>query len=108
MQPGQPTIQQSIQDALGKIVKEPIRVIGSGRTDAGVHAVGQVASCQIPLWNATADDLKRAVNSRLPDTIVIRDVTEKAEGFHAIANAVSKRYRYQMQIGGDRDVFEFR
>lgn len=108
VQPGQPTIQQVIQRALSKVCKESVRVVGSGRTDAGVHALGQVASCTLPNWRASPTDLMRAVNCHLPPTVVVRDVAEVANGFHAIADAVGKRYRYQLQIGGNRDAFEYR
>ena len=66
IQPNGPTIQEELQKALAAITKRPITVIGSGRTDAGVHALAQVASCQIDEWKATGDALAKALNTPLP------------------------------------------
>ncbi|MGI9471890.1 MAG: tRNA pseudouridine(38-40) synthase TruA [Rubripirellula sp.] len=106
VQPGQPTIQGSLQDAFLKLTGERVQVIGSGRTDAGVHAIAQVASCQAS-WRDPAERLVRALNSQLPDTIAVTDARDAASGFHAIRDASRKRYRYQLQIGGVRDPFEY-
>ncbi len=108
VQPGQRTIQAAIERALLKITKQPVRVIGSGRTDSGVHAIAQVASCSVPHWRDPAISLARAINTRLPSTIVIQDCVDAPDDFHAIRDAVSKRYRYQLQLGGIRDVFACR
>jgi tRNA pseudouridine38-40 synthase len=108
IQPGQKTIQQALQNAIASVCKEQAQVIGSGRTDAGVHALAQVASCTLQNWRASARDLSRAMNTQLPDTIVVRDAVDAADGFHAIRDAISKRYRFQFQIGGTRDAFEYR
>lgn len=108
VQPGQKTIQAAIQRALLKITKEPVQVVGSGRTDSGVHALAQVASCTVPHWRDSAMALARAINTRLPSTIVVRDCVDAPDGFHAIRDAESKQYRYQLQVGGTRDVFECR
>jgi tRNA pseudouridine38-40 synthase len=108
VQPGRPTIQGLLEDAIEQLVGQPIRVVGSGRTDAGVHALGQVASCQLSRWNASAGELAKAINTKIPDTIVVTDSVEAPDGFHAIRDAVAKRYRYQIQIGGRRDAFDYR
>lgn len=104
VQPGQPTIQTALEEALQKITGESIRAVASGRTDAGVHAIGQVVSLstdsQIP-----AGELQRALNGNTPLDIVVLDVAEAPDGFHAIRDAVSKRYRYVIQDGPLRDVF---
>ncbi len=84
------------------------RVLGSGRTDAGVHAWGQVARCVLPNWRADATAVMRGINSRLPDDITVVDVRETVPSFHPIADAIGKRYRYQIQIGGHRDPFAVR
>ncbi len=107
VQPGKPTIQGMLQRAFRGITGSDIQVIGSGRTDSGVHAIAQVASCTLP-WRAEADRLACALNANLPDTIVVRQAVDAADGFHAIRDAVGKRYRYQLQIGGLRDPFEYR
>lgn len=87
------SIQETIQKALKKITGREANVIASGRTDAGVHAVAQIAnfrtSSKIPLKN-----LRMALNGVLPDDIVITDVEEAKLKFHAQKNAASKLYRY--------------
>jgi tRNA pseudouridine38-40 synthase len=108
VQPQQETVQQAIQRALLAVTGETVQVVGSGRTDSGVHALGQVASCRIGRWRASAADLIRALNANLPDSIVIRDCVDMPDDFHAIRDAVGKRYRYQIRLGGPRDVFEYR
>ncbi len=108
IQPQRKTIQETLQQALFKISQEPVKVVGSGRTDAGVHALAQVASCTLQRWRASATDLGRAINTQLPDTIVVREAVDAPDGFHAIRDAIGKRYRYQLQVGGARDVFEYR
>lgn len=107
VQPNQPTIQGYLQDALERLTGDQIQVIGSGRTDAGVHARGQVASCSL-VWRDSPDHLLRALNTQLPDSIVVCAAEEACEGFHAIRHAIGKRYRYQLKIGGVRDVFDYR
>ena len=108
VQPHQPTIQATVQSALATITGETVQVIGSGRTDSGVHAFAQVASCTIGSWRSGAHDLMRAINAHLPASIVVNSVDEAVSGFHAIRDATAKRYRYQLQLGGQRDVFEHR
>ncbi len=108
IQPGHRTIQNELQKAIRKITGESVKVIGSGRTDSGVHAIAQVANCQIQSWPADADSLRRAVNTFLPETIVVTQSDEVHHDFHAIRDATRKRYRYQLQLGGSRDVFLYR
>ncbi|MEM6364072.1 MAG: tRNA pseudouridine(38-40) synthase TruA, partial [Planctomycetota bacterium] len=116
VQPNQRTIQGEIEKAIAAIeLDRPVdaqkttnqnqRVLGSGRTDAGVHAVGQIARCRLS-WNADANSLLRAINSRLPDDILIYDAWESDARFHPIADAISKSYQYEIQLGGHRDIFD--
>ncbi|MEM1070668.1 MAG: tRNA pseudouridine(38-40) synthase TruA [Planctomycetota bacterium] len=107
VQPGKETIQGSLQRAVQALVGEHANVIGSGRTDAGVHALGQVASCQFA-WQDSTERLTMALNAHLPDAIVVTKVEEAVAGFHAIRDALGKRYRYQLQLGGRRDPFQSR
>lgn len=107
VQPHQPTIQGCLQDALQRLTGVQVQVIGSGRTDAGVHAHAQVASCSL-VWRDSPQHLLRALNSKLPESIVVTGAEEACEGFHAIRHAIGKRYRYQLKIGGVRDVFDYR
>lgn len=107
VQPNQQTIQGFLQDALQRLTGDQIQVIGSGRTDAGVHAQAQVASCRL-VWRDSPQHLLRALNTQLPETIVVCAAEEAREGFHAIRDAIGKRYRYQLRVGGVRDVFDYR
>lgn len=90
-----PTIQQYVEEALSRVLQEPIKVIGAGRTDAGVHALGQVAnfktSSRLPLLN-----ILRGANSLLPGDIVVVNVEEVAENFNARRSAKLRWYRYQI------------
>jgi len=106
VQPNGVTVQAKLEQGLVELTRETVRVTGSGRTDAGVHAIGQVASFSLANWRATDDDLRRALNSKLPPDIAVSRIEDAAEDFHAIRDAVGKRYRYQLQIGGVRDPFE--
>lgn len=86
-------IQQIIEQALYKITKENIDVVASGRTDAGVHALGQVFHFQTNK-NIPAIQYERALNALLPKDIRILETKEKDEDFHARFNAKQKRYDY--------------
>lgn len=89
------SIQETIEKALGKILKEKIKLIGSGRTDSGVHALAQVANFKTrsemkPL------EFKAALNSNLPKDIRIKNVKEVDLNFHSRFQAKSKLYRYRI------------
>jgi tRNA pseudouridine38-40 synthase len=103
-QPEQLTLQGTLEAALAKITGETIRVRASGRTDAGVHALGQVVSfnTESPL---PAKVFQRALNAELPHDISVLDAAEAPLGFHAIRDAVRKRYRYVLDDGPVPDVF---
>ena len=94
-QKGHRTVQEEIENALHTVTRQKIAVIGSGRTDAGVHALGQVASfkCLTRLGPGT---IQKALNSLLPDAIVIRDCKPAAPTFHARYDARCKTYRYRI------------
>lgn len=113
VQPGRRTVQGELERVISPLAGVDTtgaagRVLGSGRTDAGVHAIGQVARCMMPNWNASADALLRAINSKLSDDIVVSSIREARGHFHPIADATGKRYRYQVQAGGQRDPFSIR
>lgn len=108
VQPQQQTIQGVLQEAILKSTGQSVTVTGSGRTDAGVHALGQMASCRFERWTATTSALLMAINSRLPDSIVVTDVQDAPTDFHAIRDAIGKRYRYQIQVRHQRDPFGHR
>ncbi|MEE9392411.1 MAG: tRNA pseudouridine(38-40) synthase TruA [Planctomycetota bacterium] len=90
-----PGIQTLIEDAIQNITRERTTVNGSGRTDAGVHALGQVASFTLQNRIGSAD-LHRALNAVLPDDVVIKTLEEVSLFFHARFSAKSKSYRYRI------------
>lgn len=98
------SIQDVIEAALKEITGRRTTLIGSGRTDAGVHAMGQVASfrtrSKIPIKN-----IQMALNSALPKDIVISDVKEAGQNFNAQRSAKSKLYRYTIVNGDFVDPF---
>ncbi len=104
VQANAPTIQAELERAWHEVTGESIRLTASGRTDSGVHALGQVVSLESTTMHSPQVIL-RAINANLPDDIRILDVEEAAQGFHAIRDAVSKRYRYLIQDGGVADPF---
>ncbi len=94
-QPEKKTIQGTLEEALLKIASKNVNVIGSGRTDAGVHAQGQTAHFNANLRLSSAD-LFRALNSILPDDIRIISIQKAAKDFHARKMAKSKVYQYRI------------
>ncbi len=90
-----PTIQGEIEKALTTISGRRIRVFGSGRTDAGVHAWGQVASLGLET-RLEPQELQNALNGLLPADIVIRECRLAAPDFHARYSASSKLYHYRI------------
>ena len=95
VQPGLPTIQGALEDVMARIVGEPVHVIGAGRTDAGVHALGQVASFRAE-FRHPPDTFRLALTSTLPPDIVVTKVEEAPDGFDAQRSAYWKRYRYTL------------
>lgn len=95
-----PSIQQLIEEAFAPFTpgRPPPVVHGASRTDAGVHAMGQVASVRVAVVHP-ADAIRRALNIRLPADIRILTVEEAREGFHARIDALGKRYRYRLHRG---------
>ena len=89
------TIQGAIEAALETMTENPVPLIGSGRTDAGVHALNQVASFRVDT-RLTPEIFKRGLNSLLPKDIVIKDCAAVDEAFHAQYSALSKVYQYRI------------
>jgi tRNA pseudouridine38-40 synthase len=98
-----PTVQREVEKAAGYIVSHPATVLGSSRTDAGVHALGQVAGTNLET-TLDVEKLRRAINSRLPEDILIREMQEVPLEFD-VRTAVRKRYRYLIWASKDRPVF---
>ncbi len=107
VQPDEPTVQLALEAALTRVTGQHVRAIASGRTDAGVHALAQVVSIETECALAP-DVLLRALNANLPRDVAVSDVAEAPDGFHAIRDAVGKRYRYVLHDGPIRDVFSLR
>lgn len=95
-QPGTPTVQGTLETVLTQIYNEPVRVIASGRTDAGAHAVAQVAHFEAPKILATEHKLVRSLNALLPESIVCKAAYLAPEDFHALASARRKTYVYRI------------
>jgi tRNA pseudouridine38-40 synthase len=98
VQPGERTIQSELQAALGRITGESPLPQGSGRTDAGVHALGQVASFALAA-PIPAENLQRALNRTLPPSIRILETRTVPRTFHARHSAVAKTYEYRVFRG---------
>ena len=98
VQPGLPTVQGTLAEAIQHITGEAVLPQGSGRTDAGVHALAQVASFALasPI---PAANLKTALNHNLPPAIRVLEVAEVAPDFHARRSAQAKTYRYRIYRG---------
>jgi tRNA pseudouridine38-40 synthase len=93
------TVQDTLEAALAGLASGArVAVSGAGRTDAGVHAIGQVASFDLPRAMPPGD-LARALNGLLPDDVRILDAAAAPAGFHARKSATAKRYRYVLDTG---------
>lgn len=101
------TVQGTLEAALKKIAKQPVRIIGAGRTDTGVHAIGQVISFKLP-WRHSPTDLHKALNANLPPDIVVLELSEINSGFHPRFDALSRQYCYTILNQQVRDVFKRR
>ncbi len=87
------TVQAELERALSKVLNQAVKVIGSGRTDAGVHAMGQAANFHADTRLA-CDAVKKGANSLMKGPVIIRELTRADENFHARYDAVSKEYHY--------------
>lgn len=95
VQPSLPTIQGMLQQVLARIEGKPVHVTGAGRTDAGVHALAQVAAFDLENPIPT-DNLRRAMNRLLPPAIRVLEAREVAPEFHPRRDAISKTYEYRI------------
>ena len=96
LQPGGPTVQGELERALGVALRAPVRVRGAGRTDAGVHARGQVAVAGVPGPDVDVRRLLRSVNALLPDDIAVRDLELIDDAFDPRRHARSRLYEYRI------------
>lgn len=102
-QPGGKAIQDVIERRLAEVFKQGVRIHGSGRTDAGVHALGQVFHFDAP-WGHGPQKLRAALQAGLPRSIQVRALRRVAADFHARFSAKGKTYRYDLYFG-DADPF---
>ncbi len=101
------SVQATLEEAIEKITGQRSSTLASGRTDAGVHALGQVVSFRTES-RLSPEVLQRALNAELPRSIAVLDAVDVHEGFHATHDALRKRYRYVIHDGPIRDVFALR
>lgn len=87
------SIQGALEEALDRVARRVGRITGAGRTDSGVHAVGQVIAVQVQ-WRHPVAQLQNAWNAHLPDAIQLRDLCLAPPGFHPRYSAVARQYRY--------------
>jgi tRNA pseudouridine38-40 synthase len=106
-QDDRPTVQATIETAIFRVTGEKVRIRSSGRTDTGVHALGQVIGFGLET-QLSAEVLRRALNAVLPRDIAVLDVSEVGGDFHPRRQAVRKRYRYVIHDGSVRDVFRLK
>jgi tRNA pseudouridine38-40 synthase len=102
---GIPTIQETLARAIESVVRHPINLVGSSRTDAGVHAKGQIAHFDTDQTQIPIEGLSRAVNHALPEDVLVRAIEPVPQSFNAISSTASKRYQYFIWNAPDRPVF---
>jgi len=90
-----PTVQEALESALAQVTQESVTVLAAGRTDAGVHAVGQVIAFETA-WRHSVADLQRAMNAVLPPDVAVRGLEEVDARFHPRYDARLRHYRYRI------------
>jgi tRNA pseudouridine38-40 synthase len=96
LQPGGPTVQGELERALQTVLREPVRVRGAGRTDAGVHAAGQVATARLSRPPPDLGRLRRSLNALLPADVAVREVATVDDAFDPRRHARSRVYEYRI------------
>jgi len=105
VQPQESTVQGVLETVWQSITQETVRVTVAGRTDAGVHAIGQVAAVGTTSLLSN-HDLRRALNAKLPDDVAVTAIDDAPPQFHATHDAISKLYRYQIHNSRIPTVFD--
>src|SRR5262249_37446486 len=104
-QPGYRTVQETLEQAIAKLTdEERVRVNASGRTDSGVHALGQVVNF-FTASQHPSEVILRALNAHLPDDVVVREAADMPQAFDASHDAIRKLYRYVIYDGLVPDLF---
>src|SRR5437899_2877895 len=96
VQPGGPTVQEALERALATALREPVRVRGAGRTDAGVHACGQVAAVKVTRVPADLGRLQKSLNALTPDDVAVREIAVVDDAFDPRRDARSRVYEYRI------------
>lgn len=94
----QPTVQSTIENVLSQLARQPVTLLGAGRTDSGVHAVGQVITFSLD-WQHSSEDLKKALNANLPEDIAILQLKQVPASFHPRFDALRRAYVYNIYNG---------
>lgn len=102
LQSGVRTVQGELEAALQHLAGNPVRVAGAGRTDAGVHAAGQVIAFDLD-WRHSLDDLRNALNANLPRDVAVRALNPARDGFHPRFDAKARSYAYHLAFSPARD-----
>jgi len=102
IQPNAPTVQGELERVLAVMCGEPVRITGAGRTDAGVHATGQVMDFRT-ISGLGPEELERGVNALLPEDIAISDLEPAEDSFHARFSATGRTYEYRIRNAAVRD-----
>lgn len=102
---GIPTIQESVARALSSVLRHPVALVGSSRTDAGVHAKGQLAHFDTDQVQIPGEGIRKAINHQLPSDILVRSIEPVAQTFDAKRSTLRKRYQYFIWNAVDRPVF---
>jgi len=103
-QKGVATIQGVIEDRIHMMIREPVKLIGSGRTDAGVHALNQVCNFRTQT-KIDPESLQRGLNSLLPEDILVKDAAYAPLNFHSMYSSKSKTYEYRALNRREPDLF---
>jgi len=104
-QPKRRTVQGVLEKVLGEILEEKVLCKSSGRTDSGVHALAQVVAFESATRHSP-EAITKALNAELPEDLFVFEVSEVTAEFHPIRDALRKRYRYVIQDGRVRDIFD--
>ena len=101
IQPNAPSVQETLQGALSTLLRQPVEVVGAGRTDTGVHARMMVAHFDFPGSEDQSDNLAYKLNKLLPYDIAVQNVRPVADDMHARFSAVSRTYHYLLHLHKD-------
>ncbi|MFN0020013.1 MAG: tRNA pseudouridine(38-40) synthase TruA [Pirellulaceae bacterium] len=104
-QPRRRTVQGVLEKTLEQILQEEVRCLSSGRTDSGVHALAQVVTFQ-SITEHSPEAITKALNAELPEDVFVFEACVVPDKFHPIKDAIRKRYRYVIQDGRVRDIFD--